>query len=312
MGYRVRAVFNQSMAEREVADRAYGRKSGDTFLDAFSSAIELGELQKGYDRQEAYYKDQELDGIGTSLDGLISAIDNVDSLGTAEAQLALYEKEAGSNAEHRINAMSMKENINKKRDAFGSFSTSIQEASDALDNGEMSFTQSDYENLEGTYEGINAKRKAEGKKEHASMMDYMSSELTRTQRLMEGISPGIAQNPDGSARAAFRYGQANNSDIATYNQLTKHAGNIDIAMKALAGDGKITPDEIEAILVSPANYEAVKTAAAGEAKAQLGTFQSSYRKFDNLIASVKVEGFELSKLQEDELGCTLKRIQICC
>ena len=39
------AFFKQALAEQARADRAYGGKSDDTFLDAFSSAIELGELQ---------------------------------------------------------------------------------------------------------------------------------------------------------------------------------------------------------------------------------------------------------------------------
>ena len=278
------ALINQELAKLEQRD--YG-KSTDPMLDTLISGWQTGLAMKEANRKEAIYKDVELDGIGTSLDSLVSAIDNVDSLGTAEAQLALYEKEAGSNAEHRINALTLRENINRKREAFGDYGNAIQEASDAFDRGEMSFKQADYENLPETFTSINAKRKAEGLKEHGSIMDYMSSELTRTQRLIEGVSPGIVQNPDGSARAQFRYGKANNSDIATYNQLTKHAGNIEIAMKALAGDGIITPEEAEAIMVNPANYEAVKTAAAGEAKSQLGTYQSKYLWWEDAMNKVE-------------------------
>ena len=94
MAINMTALINQELAKIEKRESAYG-SSSDPAMDAFSQAWEMGIATKEANRKEAYYKDLELDGIGTSLDSLVSAIDNVDSLGTAEAQLALYEKEAG-------------------------------------------------------------------------------------------------------------------------------------------------------------------------------------------------------------------------
>ena len=133
MASKVKAFFSQALAEQRQADRAYGGGSRDTFLDAFTSALEVSELQKSYERKEALYKDQELDGISASLNSLISSTNNVDSLNTAEAQLALYEKESGSNAEHKLNALTHRENINNRRKAYGNYGNAIQEASELID-----------------------------------------------------------------------------------------------------------------------------------------------------------------------------------
>tara|TARA_A100001011_G_scaffold135564_1_gene142968 strand:+ start:3300 stop:4916 length:1617 start_codon:yes stop_codon:yes gene_type:complete len=286
---------------REVAkiQKASGGESSTRGLDTFAEAYSMGIEAKERERKDKYYKDLELDGISDSLDSLISIVDNTGSLETAEAQLGVYEDKAGSNAEHKIKAMALREAINTKKQDYSNFGNAISEASSAIDSGEMSFKQADYENLPETFKSINAKRKAEGLKEHGSIMDYMSSEFSRTQRLIEGISPGITRNEDGSVKAKFRYGKANNSDIATYNQLVKHAGNIEIAMKALAGDGMITPEEAQAMVVNPENYENVKKSATSEAKSQYNNSKQNYNAFMKFINQVDQGLFEFD---EDAMG----------
>lgn len=286
---------------REVAkiQKASGGESSTRGLDTFAEAYSMGIEAKERERKDKYYKDLELDGISDSLDSLISIVDNTGSLETAEAQLGVYEDKAGSNAEHKIKAMALREAINTKKQDYSNFGNAVSEASTAIDRGEMSFTQADYENLPETFKSINAKRKAEGLKEHGSIMDYMSSEFTRAQRLAESISPGITQNEDGSAKAKFRYGKANNSDIATYNQLVKHSGNIEVAMKALVGDGMITSDEAQAIMVNPNNYEDVKKSASSEAKSQYNNSKQNYNAFMKFINQVDQGLFEFD---EDEMG----------
>ena len=84
------------------------------FEDRLTKLAELGMKHQEAARKKNYYRDLELDGIGGSLDTLIGAIDNNDSLKQAEYQLSAYRGEAGNNAEHKMNALTLQGKIEGK------------------------------------------------------------------------------------------------------------------------------------------------------------------------------------------------------
>ena len=83
------------------------------FEDRLTKLAELGVRHQEAAWRKNYYKDLELDGIGGSLDTLIGVIDNPEGVKEAEYQLAAYRGEAGSNVEHKINAMALQNKLER-------------------------------------------------------------------------------------------------------------------------------------------------------------------------------------------------------
>ena len=294
------ALYRQARADIAEQDRIAGKSETpmlDTLLQGWGAGIE----QREYNRKEKYYKDLELDGVSTSLDSLILAIDNVGALDQAEHQIAAYEKDAGSNAEHRLNAMTLRTGANKKRKLMIDHGNALEEASKAIDRGEFSYKQADFMELglPETFKNINAKLESEGLKTHDSLMDYLASEITRTERLIGNITPGMKKDERGKFRSIYQHGRKlNSSDAGIYEQLTKHSQNLEMAMKGLQGDNMITIDEATSMLVNPEFYDEQKTGASAESERLLGVGKSQYNWWTNAINKEK-QG--LWNITEDEL-----------
>jgi hypothetical protein len=270
------------------------------FEDRLVKLAELGVKHQEAARRKNYYKDLELDGIGSSLDTLIGVIDNPETAKEAEYQVAAYRGEAGSNIEHKINVMTLQNKLERRTEDVANYGLAIQEASDIIDSGETTFESKDYENIHTLFQDVNAKREAGGLKLYESPTAYLSAELDRTKKLIGRILPGMKLADDkNSYRNVFKYGKANNSDVDTYTQLYRHAGNIDAAMKALYGDNKITKEEAEAIYRGPEFYAETKAGAEKDAERLFGTARSNYNWWRNFHNKVEQGEYEFDPEAEE-------------
>lgn len=295
------AVDLMTLIDREMQklQRTSPTTSDTPWLDSISEGWAIGTQQAEQNRKDRLYKDAELDGQAHSLDELIGVINNAESLDMAEAQLQKYEEEGGDNAEHITRAMKLRETMGQKKKRITDYGTAMQDANELFNNGSLSLTQADFENLPATYQKLNKLREDTGLKPYSSIMDYMSSEVSRTNSLLNKIKPGISDTEESGVQNIYSHGyQLNNSDTAIYGQLSKHALNLDAAMKALYMDETITPEEAQAILVNPEFYEETKRKASSIAKSEYDKNNSAYRTLKRMEGEVKLGEFEFD---EDDL-----------
>jgi hypothetical protein len=196
------------------------------------------------------WKDYKLLDQGKSLESLLKVIDSEEGMNLYDKKLAQFKSDSSGFADHTLTAESLGVLGNQKQEMYTNFSTSIQEASSFINSDQFLDTQDEFINLPVTVEALNEKLTSEGKVTHAGTLEFLKSEMDNTSRLMEGIMPGFKYDNSGNIIGSnFRYNKANNSDQQTARKLSEYYQRLDLATKTLAGDGIITSDEAQAIII---------------------------------------------------------------
>ena len=234
-----------TMINRELAkiEQAQGGRSATPFLD------EIGTVMQ-YAKEDRKWKDYKLGNQSDSLTTLLQAIDSEEGLKLYDKKLAQFKSDSSGFADHTLTADTLSVLGNKKQQMYTNFSNSVQEASSFINSDQFLDEQDDFTNLPSTVETLNKKLAGEGKATHAGTLEFLKSEMDNVSRLMEGIVPGFKYDNSGNIIGSnFRYNKANNSDQQTARKIGEYYQRLDLATKTLAGDGIITADEAQSIIV---------------------------------------------------------------
>ena len=246
-------------------------------------------------------KNYKLNDQSESLDSLLKVIDTQEGMDNFNEHLEDYRLSASGNASHEINANVLETLAERKKGLYTNFSNSIQEASDFINSDQFLDSAEEFHNIQDTIDKKNKELEAKGLKKHSSVADFLQSELSNANRLRDNMVSGFQIQGDEIVGTNFRYNKATTNDKKTFRSLNLYRDRLDLAVKSLAGDGLISIDEAQAILIGDEdNYTTTKNAALRKAESNYKSNNNKASQYDGLINTAKQK--KLTSFQDDIMG----------
>ena len=224
-------------------------------LSGFAESIGVG-----YEKAKMY--------TGNKLDDTYDSLVNMLKVADSEEGMKLYEKKLGEFGadstkfggfdDNIIQAETLKMLGNQKKQMHNDFSMAIKASNEELFQSDDFLDEADdFVNIQDTMD----KRGIKG-----SVADFLQSELANANRLRDGMVAGFQIQGGEIVGTNFRYNKGVN-DKETFRKLNLYRDRLDLAVKSLAGDKMISPEEAEAIIIGDqAHYLKAKDAALRKAE----------------------------------------------
>jgi hypothetical protein len=207
------------------------------------------------------YKGNQLDDAYTSLVGLLKSADSEEGMKTYNRNLSKFKTDSltfGGFTDNIIQSDTLKLLGNQKNAMRRDFDTSIQDTSNFINTTQF---------LDKAEEFVNIQDTIDSKKFDGSVADFLQSELANANRLRDGMVAGFKIQQGEIVGTNFRYNKAETNDKDTFRKLNLYRDRLDLAVKSLAGDGMISSEEAEAILIGDEkHYSDTKNAALRKAE----------------------------------------------
>ena len=240
----------------------------------------------GYEKAKMY--------AGNKLDDTYTALTNLLKVADSDEGMKLYEKKLGefTTDSHKfggfddniVQAETLKVLGEQKGEMRRNFDASIKDASDFINTTQFLDTAGEFVNIQDTIDRLNKDLKVKGKTEHGSVADFLQSELANANKLRDGMVAGFQIDKGEIVGTNFRYNKAETNDKETFRKLNLYRDRLDLAVKSLAGDKMISPEEAEAIIIGDqAHYLKAKGDALRKAEYNYKANKSMVVKYDGLI-----------------------------
>ena len=280
----IRGLLNRGKSVRENIQLPVWAKQYGDILD------KAGELPGRY-KQAKMYKGNELDDTYNSLVNMLKVADSEAGMEIYERELGKFKADAqkfGGFDDNIVQAETLNMLGNQKKRMYGDFSLAIQDASDFINTDQFLDKADEFVNIQDTIDRLNKDLKAKNKKEHGSVADFLQSELANANALRDNMVSGFQLQQGEIVGANFRYDKAETNDKETFRQLNLYRDRLDLAVKSLAGDGMISPEEAEAIIIGDEkHYLAAKGDALRKAEYNYKANKSMVVKYDGLINTAR-------------------------
>ena len=254
--------------------------------DTLRIANALSGIPEAFEKRKMY--------TGNKLDDTYDSLVNLLKVADSDAGMEIYERKLneftsdaqkfGGYDDNIVQADTLRILGNQKKQMHGDFSMAIQGASDFINTDQFLDKADEFVNIQDTIDRLNKDLKAKGKKEHGSVADFLQSELANANRLRDGMVAGFQIQGDEIVGTNFRYNKAETNDKETFRKLNLYRDRLDLAVKSLAGDKMISPDEAEAIIIGDEkHYLGAKGDALRKAEYNYKANKGMVVKYDGLI-----------------------------
>jgi hypothetical protein len=247
------------------------------------------------------YEDRKLTDQFESLQGLLSLIDNPEGMQLFDNKLKSYSQDSSTYGDHSVNAQILQVARDRKNQQITNFGNASQEASDFISSDQFLDTQSEFVNIQDTIDAKNKLLKADGKRLHGSVSEFLYSEIANADRLLDDITPGLKIQQGNVIGSNYRYNKSEVSSQESYRQLKLYRERLDLATKSLAGDGLITSDEAFAILSGDEQfYNTTRNKALSKAEDLYKKNDRNVKDWAKLIDNARNK--QIESLQEGMMG----------
>ena len=233
------------------------------------------------------YTGNKLDDTYDSLVNLLKVADSDAGMNIYEDKLNKFTLDAqkfGGYDDNIVQADTLRMLGNQKKQMLGDFSMAIQDASDFINTDQFLDQADEFVNIQDTIDRLNKDLKTKNKKEHGSVADFLQSELANANRLHDNMVAGFQIQGDEIVGTNFRYNKAETNDKETFRKLNLYRDRLELAVKSLAGDKMISPEEAEAILIgNEKHYLQAKGDALRKAEYNYKANKGMVVKYDGLI-----------------------------
>ena len=273
----IRGLLNQGKAVRNIEEPWWSRQATST----------IGAVERGI-REARKWKDRKLTDTGENLQSLLQVIDGEEGMELFDKRLQDYSSSASNHADHALQAEVLGQIAKRKKEMIGNFSQTIKDA--------VSLTSSDdFLDTAEEFQDIQATMKKKGIK--GSVSDFLQSELSNVNNMLDNLAPGFNVKDNQIIGTNFKSNLKAVDDKAIYRKLNKYREQLSLATTSLTGDGKISIDEAEAIIIGdPKHYDTTKRAALSKAEKNYNYNKNMAVKFAGLINTAKQK--KINDLQE--------------
>ena len=266
----IRGLLNKGKSVRNIEEPWWSKRYGDILGG-------ISEIPAAYNKAKMY--------TGNKLDDTYDSLVNLLKVSDSEAGMATYEKKLneftsdaqkfGGYDDNIVQAETLKMLGNQKKQMHGDFSLAIKAANEELFQSDDFLDEAkDFVNIQGTMDS----RKIKG-----SVADFLQSELANANRLRDGMVAGFQIQGDEIVGTNFRYNKGVN-DKETFRKLNLYRDRLDLAVKSLAGDKMISPEEAEAIIIGDEkHYSQAKGDALRKAEYNYKANKGMVVEYDGLI-----------------------------
>jgi len=232
-------------------------------------ASALEGIPEVYDKVKMYTGNK-LDDTYDALVNLLTVSDSEEGMKIYESKLNQFTSDArkfGGYDDNIVQADTLRLLGNQKKQMYTDFSTSIQDSSDFINTTQFLDTADDFVNIQDTIDRLNKDLKAKNKTEHGSVADFLQSELANANSLRDNMVAGFQIDKGEIVGTNFRYNKAETNDKETFRKLNLYRDRLELAVRSLAGDKMISPEEAEAIIIGDEGHY-MQTKGAALIKAQ--------------------------------------------
>ena len=270
------SLFNSELAKAE-------RREGSE-PDYWDHMLKVREAKQRAD----LYTDQDLKERNVSLTNLIDEIDTISGLDNlTKNELNTYENDAyslgkGSNI---VSHKTMQDKINDRRNAIVKYNGAMDQFESFRKSPTYLNEVDEWINLDSAYDKVNARLKADGKKQYGYPIEYIKDQFDEITRIEQAMRSGFEFDQQGNITKNNFKSIYDDNDM--YMELQEHKKRLNIALTSLA-DNKINAEEAQAIIMAkPEEYETMRKDAKDNAKTAYKTNNAQALKYEYLKASVK-------------------------
>lgn len=269
---------------------------------SFEASIErLGNVIE----KQRMYKKNELNDRFSLLQEMLKITDSSVGLEKINSEITNFSIDANKNALNELQGEFLSNIHGQKKKMIEDFETGIIKGSEFINTTQFLDTADEFQNIQSTIDSKNKELKKQGKTTHASVADFLQSEISNANLIRDNISAGFVIDKDGKiVNQRMRYNKAESKDKDVYRKITKYLDRLQLATMSLAGDQVISPEEAQAILIGDkSNYEQEKRTAINKAIDNYKYNRNKIVEYDKLINSAnqkRLNADDLFMTQEDQ------------
>ena len=254
------ALINQELAKIEKRESAYGGRSADPAMDAFSEAWKMG--------QEAKTRSTNAVKTGVNmLPQLAGLIRDENSLANYEKMSEELAEKANRHSETAPYAQFISSVAGNIREDYDTYTNEMERGAKIIDASNFLDTQAEFADLGKSIKGMPLEDDKTPKYE--GTLDYLVKENDKLNSIIGRIETA-------SKGTQFRYNKNSKyTDQEIGEKLSSYQKRISVAVQTAIGNGEITPEEAEFIMLG--DVKAYKE----KKKEKVRTLHSQYKAMDS-------------------------------
>ena len=272
------ALINQELAKIEKRNRAYGR-SVDPAMDAFSEAWKMGQEAKTRSKNNAVET-----GVNM-LPQLAGLIRDENSLANFEKMSGELAEKANRHSETAPYSQFISRVAGNIREDYNTYSTEMERGAKIIDASNFLDTQEEFVNLGKSIKGMTLE---DGKTpQYEGTLDYLVKENDKLNSIIGRIETA-------SKGTQFRYNKNSKyTDREIGEKLSSYQKRISVAVQTAIGNGEITPEEAEFIMLGDVKtYKEKKKEKVKTLNYQYKSMDNAHRKIADQIRALQSKEFK--------------------
>ena len=229
-------LIQQSMASNRRSDTTMDR-TPELIMQGLSWMSSRNETEKIKNR----------DSLNTIV-SLYNQVDSPEGMRNVVSAMDSLHGKSGDDADVQASINMLRVNADNWTKDYNTYTNAVDRGAELVDSDSFPQDIEDYQNLDQLAYDAEF-RNADGT---GNKIKYLFAEKEKILSLMDNISVGAS--PDGKSRR-FRY---NGKDTSVVRKLQKHNRELDIAIRALAGDGILTDEEAYHVQVGDSKFYETK------------------------------------------------------